>query len=313
MKKFTTEEISKFLNGKDPMERIVNIECGYGDEKVSVIYVNKDGKKMIKMDDLKPFVWAKNSVAVRMFGGDREELKKRMAEYGISVKALKTNNGLEKSDERLENGYKYMFYAKRPMSFQQFLMFFEMAKTPIFEKQKKVKLNEKAISNKEFLSISPVEQYMIATGKRLFKGYDNYDEVKRLQFDLETQGLNPEIHAINQIGIRTNRGFEKIITVVGEGGERKHNELQAIIDFLEILSKEKPDVVIGHNSENFDWNFIIVRCQKLGTTLEDLSKLFFRYPIYKKIKILYLNWVVKLNILNQPLCGEQVLLTHFMP
>lgn len=284
MKKFTTEEISAFLNGRDPMERIVNIECSYTDEKVSIIYVNKEGKKMIKTDDFKPFVWAKNSIAVRMFDGNREELKKRMAEYGISVKALKTNNGNEASSERLENGYKYMFYAKRPMSFQQFLMFFQMAKTPIYDTKKKKDINEKIISSREFLSISPVEQYMISTGKRFFKGYNNYDEVKRLQFDLETQGLNPEIHAIDQIGIRTNKGFEQIITVVGEGDKRKENELQTIIDFLEILSKEKPDVIIGHNSENFDWNFIIVRCQKLGTSLEELSKHFFRYPIYKKNK-----------------------------
>lgn len=284
MKKFTTEEISAFLNGRDPMERIVNIECSYTDEKVSIIYVNKEGKKMIKTDYFKPFVWAKNSIAVRMFDGNREELKKHMAEYGISVKALKTNNGNEASSERLENGYKYMFYAKRPMSFQQFLMFFQMAKTPIYDTKKKKDINEKIISSREFLSISPVEQYMISTGKRFFKGYNNYDEVKRLQFDLETQGLNPEIHAIDQIGIRTNKGFEQIITVVGEGDKRKENELQAIIDFLEILSKEKPDVIIGHNSENFDWDFIIVRCQKLGTSLEELSKHFFRYPIYKKNK-----------------------------
>ena len=284
MKKFTTEEISAFLNGRDPMERIVNIECSYTDEKVSIIYVNKDGKKMIKQDDFKPFVWAKNSIAVRMFDGNREELKKRMAEYGISVKALQTNNGFDKSGDRLENGYKYIFYAKRPMSFQQFLMFFQMAKTPIYENKKKKNLNEKSVSSREFLSVSPVEQYMIATGKRFFKGYNNYDEVKRLQFDLETQGLNPEIHAIDQIGIRTNKGFEKIITVIGEGEDRKVNELQAIIEFLDILSKEKPDVVIGHNSENFDWNFIIVRCQKLGTSLEDLSSHFFRFPIYKKNK-----------------------------
>ena len=284
MKKFTTEEISAFLNGRDPMERIVNIECSYSDEKVSIIYVNKEGKKMIKFDDFKPFVWAKNSIAVRMFDGNREELKKRMAEYGISVKALKTNNNGEESSERLENGYKYMFYAKRPMSFQQFLMFFQMAKTPIYDTKKKKDINEKTISSREFLSISPVEQYMISTGKRFFKGYNNYDEVKRLQFDLETQGLNPEIHAIDQIGIRTNKGFERIITIVGEGQERRDNELQAIMEFLEVLSKEKPDVIIGHNSENFDWNFIIVRCQKLGTTLEDLSLQFFRHPIYKKNK-----------------------------
>ena len=45
MKKFTTEEINAFLNGRDPMERIVNIECSYTDEKVSIIYINDKGKK----------------------------------------------------------------------------------------------------------------------------------------------------------------------------------------------------------------------------------------------------------------------------
>ena len=89
---------------------------------------------------------------------------------------------------------------------------------------------------------------------------------------------------IDQIGIRTNKGFEKIITVVGEGAERKVNELKAIIEFLCILKEEKPDVIAGHNSENFDWNFIIVRCQQLGTSLEELSSQYFTHPIYKKNK-----------------------------
>ena len=66
--------------------------------------------------------------------------------------------------------------------------------------------------------------------------------------------------------------------------ERKKNELDAIIEFLSILAKEKPDVIAGHNSENFDWNFIIVRCQKLGTSLEELSLNFFKHPIFKKNK-----------------------------
>lgn len=283
MKKITTEEINSFLNGRDPMEHIVNIECSYSDEKVSIIFVNKKGQKMIKLDDFKPFAWAKNSVAVRMFDGNRNELKKKMIEYGIGVKALKTTSETHQTpSDRLENGYKYIFYAKRPMSFQKFLIFFQMAKTPIYDQSKKKNTTEKTVSNKEFLTVTPVEQYMISTGKRFFKGYESYDNTKRLFFDLETEGLDPEIHAINQIGVRTNKGFEKIITVIGKGEERKINELQAIIDFLQILAKEKPDEVVGHNSENFDWNFIIVRCQKLGTTLEDLSKNFFKKPIYKK-------------------------------
>ena len=278
-----TDIVNKFLNGRDPMERIISIECGYNEEQVSIIYVNSNNEKRVKLDDFKPFVWAKNSIAVRMFDGDRNELKKKMIEYGIGVKALITKTSSNES-ERLESGYKYIFYAKRKMSYQRFLTFFQLAKTPIYDTKKKKDIGEKIISSREFLAVTPVEQYMIYSGKRLFKGYDNYDDLKRLQFDLETQGLNPEIHAIDQIGIRTNKGFKKIITVTGEGLERKKNELDAIIEFLSILAKEKPDVIAGHNSENFDWNFIIVRCQKLGTSLEELSLNFFKHPIFKKNK-----------------------------
>ena len=269
--KFTTEEISAFLNGRDPMERIVNIECSYTDDKVSIIYVNKEGKKMIKTDYFKPFVWAKNSIAVRMFDGNREELKKRMAEYGISVKALKTNNGNEASSERLENGYKYMFYAKRPMSFQQFLMFFQMAKTPIYDTKKKKDINEKIISSREFLSISPVEQYMISTGKRFFKGYNNYDEVKRLQFDLETQGLNPEIHAIDQIGVRTNKGFEQIITVVGEVDENE--ELPVYENFVWASLGQIKELLTYPNVVNMDTRTVISCIQYGNYSEKDLQLL----------------------------------------
>lgn len=214
--KSNTNEINEFLNGRDPMERIVNIECGYDDDRVAIIYKNKEGKKFIKMDDFKPFVWAKNSVATRMFDGDRKLLKQKMFEYGIGVKALITTFKEEEVSDRLTNGYKYIFYAKRKMNYQTFLGFFQKAKTPIYGDKNKPVNGERQISSREFLAVSPVEQYMISTSKRLFKGYSGYDELKRLQFDLETQGLDPTVHMIDQIGIRTNQGFERILTVNGE-------------------------------------------------------------------------------------------------
>ena len=209
-----SEIVNKFLNGRDPMERIISIECDYNEEDVSIIFVNGSGEKRVKMDDFKPFVWAKNSAAIRMFNGDRKLLKSKLKEFNIGVKGLITSKGEKETSERLESGYKYIFYAKKKMSYQKFLSFFTYAGTPIYgDKKKKTDEEEKLnISSREFLAVTPVEQYMISTGKRLFKGYNSYDELKRLLFDLETEGLNPEIHAINQIGIRTNKGFERIIS-----------------------------------------------------------------------------------------------------
>lgn len=282
MKKITSDDINRFLMGHDPMEHIISIECTYMDDTVFIIYRAEDGTKRVKLDDFKPFLWAKNSVCIRMFDGKRGTLKRKLNSYGIGVKALTvSNNPADEVPERLANGYKYLFYAKRKMSYAQFNRFFDEAGTPIYEKKKKP---DDKISSREFLSVPPVEQYMIASGKRLFKGYDNYDDLVRLQFDIETQGLNPRIHALDQIGIRTNKGYEKIITITGEGEERKRNELKAMDEFLSILAELKPDVIAGHNSENFDWDFFFVRAKVLGSDFSEMSLKYFKHAIFKKKK-----------------------------
>lgn len=274
----TEEQINRFFAGHDPMKRIVAIECDYQDSKASIIFVDDNGNKRVRKEDFKPFVWAKNSACIRMFGGDRDKIKRKLQEYGIGVKALITHFDGQQIHERIDKGYKYMFFAKKAMPYGKFLHFFEEAGVPIYGKGKNGSKSE------EYLAVSPVEQHMIATGKRLFKGYDAYDDCKRMVFDLETEGLDPKIHAINQIGVRINHGRRMIISVEGTGEQRLDNELMAIIKFVQFIHDEQPDIVIGHNSENFDWNFIIERCKILGTTLEEVSRMFFAHPIYKKKK-----------------------------
>lgn len=282
MKEITNEMVNTFLNGRDPMERIITIECGYTDDRVSIVYINEKGEKRIKMEDFKPFIWVKNSAAIRLFDGNRGTLLRKMREYGISVKALDTTTE-NKKDERLESGYKFLFYATRRMSNAQFMNFFTEGKVPVHERA--TKANPNPSSNREYMAVTPVEQYMIASGRRLFKGFNNYNDLLRLTFDLETQGLNPNIHRIEQIGIHTNRGYDKVIGVRGATEEElDKNELCAIIECLRIMAELKPDVIVGHNSENFDWDFIEVRLKKFGTTLEEVSQKFFPKGVYKKKK-----------------------------
>lgn len=283
MREITSEVVNTFLNGHDPMEHIITIECAYDEDKVSIVYINDKGQKRIKLDDFKPFVWVKNSAAIRLFGGDRKKIMSRLRQYGISVKKLiTTEEGKAEVSKRLENGYKYMFYATRRMSNKTFQQFFQEAGVPINEKAKKDQPNE---SNREFLTATPVEQYMIQTGKRLFKGYNNYDDLTRLTFDLETQGLNPKIHRIEQIGIHTNKGYDKIIEIEGKTkAELDAAEMAGIEQAIFILSQIQPDVIAGHNSENFDWDFFMVRYEELGGDFQEMTLRFFKHPIYKKAK-----------------------------
>ena len=236
LKEITTEVVNTFLTGHDPMERIISIECSYEEDQVNIIYVDKEGVKRIKKDDFKPFIWVKHSAAIRLFDGNKATLRREMRKLGISVKKLITSNDKGEEHERLENGYKYLFYATRRMSNKVFQRFFTDGGVPIHPKQKKGETNLNG--NREFMGVTPVEQYMIATGRRFFKGYDTYNELNRFIFDLETQGLNPKRHRIEQIGIHTNKGYDKVISVEGNTKEElDRNEKAAIEEFLEILSK----------------------------------------------------------------------------
>jgi DNA polymerase elongation subunit (family B) len=283
MREITTEVVNTFLNGHDPMEHIISIECGFDEDRVSIIYVNEKGEKRVKLDDFKPFVWVKHSAAIRLFGGNKTTLRRELKRFGITIKKLTTSNDDGEEHERLESGYKYLFYATRRMSNQNFQNFFKIGGVPIHERKKKDDPTQNG--NREFMAVTPVEQYMIATGRRLFKGYDTYNQLTRFIFDLETQGLNPKIHRIEQIGIHTNKGYDKVISVEGKTKEElDRNEIAAIKEFLDILSSLKPDTVVGHNSENFDWNFMIVRCEQLGVDFSELSLNYFKHAIYKKSK-----------------------------
>ena len=285
VKKLTQEEIESFLRGKDPTPYIISIECGYQDDTVYIIRKKeKDGKKIIQRDQFRPFCWATYDAVMKLNEGFEGRLKQNLSSYGIRCKQLRVRQyeGQE-VDRRLIEGYRFLFQAIKAMSYSDFLKFFEYGKCPIYSRKK----NDGGSKKKYYLTVSPVEQYMIYTGKRMFKGYESYDELLRLTFDLETEGLDPNVDAINQIGIRTNKGYEKILTVVGNTKEeREASELYCIREFLRITGTEiKPDIFIGHNSENFDWNFIIVRLSVLGTSMEEESALYFpKQPIYKQKK-----------------------------
>lgn len=276
-KEVTKEQIHSFLNGRNPMERIIKIEGGYNDDKMAVIYRDENGIKKVSHEPFYPFCWSKVTAAQNLYGGDRKEIKAKMNEYHISCKLLRTENTEGVVPERMKRGYTLLFKATTPMSYGKFLDFFKKGGRPLYPNQ-----NDSNYGLKEHIVVSPVEQFMIETGKRLFKTYDDYNDLVRMEFDLETEGLDPTKDSISQIGIRTNKGFEKILPVIGEGEEKKKNEIKALQEFFNIIQEIKPDVISGHNSENFDWWFIDERLKLRDSSLQLFTENIFPHGgIYK--------------------------------
>jgi DNA polymerase I len=116
---------------------------------------------------------------------------------------------------------------------------------------------------------------------------EDYHEVHRFSFDLETTGLNPHIERIFQIGMKDNRGFQHVISINGETDEElDERETEAITTFFKVINHLKPSIISGYNSENFDWFFFVVRCEKLGVDIKKIAKTLGSIPFYRKTQSL---------------------------
>lgn len=254
------EVIEQFLIGHDEQKYIVAIESAYHVNEVYLIINDPVKGKYIETHNFNPFVWAKHEVSQLLFNGNRGEIMKAMKKYGVKIKVLKITNSEGFEPKRLENGYKYIIECKN--SYNHLMNFFREGGIDIF--------NEKF--RKLFISLTLPEQYMIQTGKRLFKGFDDYNDLHRFQFDLETEGLDATKDRIFQIGIRDNRGYEKVLETLGDTEqEKRDNERLNIVEFFKIIDELKPDIITGYNSEAFDWDFFFKRCNRLSITITDIA------------------------------------------
>src|SRR6185437_12560533 len=66
------------------------------------------------------------------------------------------------------------------------------------------------------LALAPEDQYLAATGRTYFRGL-TFDDLRRMQFDLETTGLNPDRDRIFLIAVRYPSGETETLEARGEG------------------------------------------------------------------------------------------------
>lgn len=284
------EEVGKFLEGRDPQERIVNLLYNYQNNYVTVVYRNEKDQKCTNDEPFFPFVWATKYACLKLAQIGKDRLTKMMRDYGIWVKKLSNKDVDGNVIDSFNDGYMFQFYATKPLSYQKFLEFFRNAGNAVYSKDN---TQQSATESRQYLAIPPQEQFLIQTGKRFFKGYDDYDQLLRMIFDLETTGLNPRKDRIKLNGVKLNRpvtingvtykDWGRIFDLKGKTKEElDKSELEIIEIMLKLIYTFKPDVITAHNGENFDWNFLIVRCEELGTSMEELSRKYFNGDYIRK-------------------------------
>ena len=249
-KMISQEEIKSFLEGSDPEEFIVSVEFDYLSDSVYKIIEPPNKPKVIKKDTFIAFAWVGDLRGVNFYNSSKYAQKDAMSKYGIVIEKLETKN-----NERLEKGLKYM--VKSLKGYRSLVQFFrDGGCDPWGEKIKDL-----------LLILPPVEQYLIQKEKRLFKGYDEYNDITRFVFDLETTSLEPKDGRIFMIGLKTNKGYKRVIECSNEDEERK-----GLIEFFNVIDELKPTIIGGYNSFNFDWFWILERCKALHLDIKKICK-----------------------------------------
>ena len=103
------------------------------------------------------------------------------------------------------------------------------------------------------------EQYLVATGRTYFRDLP-FDRLHRLQFDLETTGLDPRRDRIFMISIRYNSGETEVLEAFGESDA---SEADLISRLVGRVRDADPDVIENHNLHGFDLPFLDQRSRIL--------------------------------------------------
>ena len=129
-------------------------------------------------------------------------------------------------------------------------------------------LTTRALDAPFYFLNDPVQQYLLLTGRTLFKGMI-FDDLVRLQLDIETfcapgfEFSNPQRaeDRIIAISMSDNRGWERVISGQGK------TEEEMLLEMVDEIMRRDPDVIEGHNIFNFDLEYLAARAKRYNVAL----------------------------------------------
>lgn len=246
----TNNEIEEFLHGNDPEKYLVAVEFDYMTNSIYKVVEPPNEPKRVVKDRFVPFCWVGSLKGLNFYQNSAVAQKSAMSKYGITLDKLKTGD-----DSRMESGLTYL--VKSTKGYRELVQFFKDGGLDPWSEKAKDRI----------LILPAVEQYLISREKRLFKGFADYDEITRLVFDLETSALDPKDGRIFMIGIKTNKGYSRVIECIDQEEEKS-----AIIEFFKVIDELKPSIIGGYNSANFDWHWIVERSRALDIDINKVCK-----------------------------------------
>jgi len=120
-------------------------------------------------------------------------------------------------------------------------------------------------AGRDFFALTdPIQHYLTATGRTLFKDFP-FEELKRMQLEVLSFSEGEADH-IMSIALSDNTGWEEVIIV--DAKKTEESERSAIKRLTSLIKARDPDVIEGHNLFRFDLPYLVARAKKLKTKLD---------------------------------------------
>jgi len=123
--------------------------------------------------------------------------------------------------------------------------------------------NLRELPKNSVLVLPPEEQYLVATGRTYFRDL-SFGHLRRMQFDLETTGLDALRDRIFMIAVRDPWGATELLEARGADDA---GEAELIARLVAKVHACDPDVIENHNLHGFDLPFLDRRARRLRVPL----------------------------------------------
>jgi DNA polymerase I len=119
------------------------------------------------------------------------------------------------------------------------------------------------LGKERVLALPPEEQYLVSTGRTYFRDL-TFDQIHRMQIDLETTGLDPGCDRIFMVAVRDPAGVTDTLEARDESGAGEADLIRRLVAKVRAAD---PDVIENHNLHGFDLPFLVRRARTLSVPL----------------------------------------------
>src|ERR1051325_1083473 len=116
-----------------------------------------------------------------------------------------------------------------------------------------------------FAFTDPIQHYLTATGRTLFKDLA-FEELKRMQIEVLSAERSSDSDHIMSIALSDNTGWEELI--VTDSNKEEESERNSLRRLTALIKERDPDVIEGHDLFRVHLPLLVARAKKLKTKLD---------------------------------------------